>query len=222
MAHLTAAYFKFFDELAKNNNKEWFDNNKKRYEQDVKLPFRELVQAVIDKLAKDFPDINRDAAKSIFRINRDIRFSKDKSPYKVHLGALLCKKGTKDKEDPGYYLHIGADDMMIGGGAYFVPKEALKNLRQEIYYNNKAFEKLLNDKAFKDTFGTITGEKNKIIEPDYKAFSAEQPLIMNKQFWFNRKLTRKEATTEGFDKVLYNYFKAGKKMNEFLSEAMKG
>lgn len=222
MAHLSSAYFKFFDELSKNNNKEWFDANKKRYEEDVKKPFRALVEAVIEKLVKDFPEINRDASKSIFRINRDIRFSKDKSPYKVHLGALLCPKGTKDMEDPGFYLHIGADDMMIGGGAYFVPKQGLKNIRQEIYYNNKDFVKLLNDKAFKETYGTITGEKNKIIDAEYKEFATEQPLIMNKQFWYNRKLTKKEATTEGFDKVLYNYFKAGIKMNSWLREAMKG
>lgn len=222
MAHLSAAYFKFFDELGKNNNKEWFDKNKKRYEEDVKKPFRALVEAVSDRLSKDIPDINRDPSKAIFRINRDIRFSKDKSPYKVHLGAMLCPKGTKDSEYPGYYLHLGADEIMIGGGAYFVPKEALQKIRQEIYYNNKAFEKLLNDKAFKETFGTIAGEKNKIIDADYKAFSKEQPLIMNKQFWYNRKLTKKEATTEGFDKVLYNYYKAGKKMNDFLLEAMKG
>ena len=81
MKYINPAFFKFFDHLSKNNNKDWFDANRSTYEEEVKKPFRKLVEDLTEKLAKDLPEINREASKSIFRITRDIRFALDKSPY---------------------------------------------------------------------------------------------------------------------------------------------
>lgn len=220
MAHLTPAYFKFFDELKKNNNKEWFDKNRERYENDVKKPFRKLVEDLTERLSKDLPELNRDVSKAVFRINRDIRFAKDKSPYKINMAAVFSRKGTKDESYPGFYLHIGADEIMLGGGKYFCSKEDIAAIRQEIYYNHAAFKKVVNDRAFKEKFGTLQGDKSKVLEPDYKEFSRQEALIANKQFWFYTNLTRKEVTTENFDKLAYNYFKSAFKLNRFLWEAV--
>jgi uncharacterized protein (TIGR02453 family) len=220
MKYLNKEYFKFFDGLTKNNNKDWFEKNRATYENEVKKPFRELTQALTDKLAKDVPELNRDITKAIFRINRDIRFAKDKSPYKVHMAAVFSRTGTKDQEFPGFYIHIGADDIMVGGGKYFTTKEDLSKIRQEIYYNNTAFKKLLNDKAFKEKFKTLDGEKSKVLDPDYKAFLTEQPLIANKQFWYWARFTREQATGDKFDTLVLSYFKAGMKMNNFLWQAI--
>lgn len=221
MNYLSPKYFKFFDELSKNNNREWFEKNRPTYENEVKKPFRKLVEDVTEKLAKDLPEINRDAGKAIFRINRDIRFSKDKSPYKVNMAAVFSRTGTKDQDYPGFYMHFGADEIMVGGGKYFCSKEEIAKIRQEIYYNNADFKKLLNDKAFKEKFGTLKGDKNKVLEPDYKEFAKEQPLIANKQFWYYANLTRKDVTGDKLDSLVYSYFKAAYKMNRFLMEATK-
>lgn len=221
MNYFNPKFFKFFDELKKNNNREWFEKNRPTYENEVKKPFRKLVEDVTEKLAKDLPEINRDAGKAIFRVNRDIRFSKDKSPYKVNMAAVFSRTGTKDQDYPGFYMHFGADEIMVGGGKYFCTKEEIAKIRQEIYYNNADFKKLLNDKPFKEKFGTLQGDKNKVLEPDYKEFAKEQPLIANKQFWYYANLTRKDVTGDKLDSLVYSYFKAAYKMNRFLMEATK-
>jgi len=220
MKYLNPAFFKFLDGLAKNNNKEWFDQNRATYEEEVKKPFRNLVEALTEKLAKDLPEINREVSKSIFRINRDIRFAKDKSPYKNHVAAVFSRKGTQDLDYPGFYIHFGSKEIRVGGGKYDVSKEQLAKIRQEIFYNNKAFNKLLNEKNFAEKFHTLSGDTSKILPPDYKEFAKEQPLIANKQFWYMADLTRKEALGDNIDTILLSYMKAGLKMNKFLWEAM--
>jgi len=222
MKYFTSAFFKFFDELEKNNNKEWFEKNRPRYENDVKAPFKKLVTDLNEKLLKDFPDLNREIHKNIFRINRDIRFSKDKSPYKNNVAAVFSRKGTQDIDYPGFYIHIGSKDLMVGGGKYEVSKEQLQKIRQEIYYNNNSFKKILNDKSFKEKFKTLDGDKNKVLPPEYKEFAKEQPFIANKQFWYHAKLTRSDTTGDKLDILLLSYFKAGMKMNKFLLEAITG
>jgi uncharacterized protein (TIGR02453 family) len=172
MSHFTPAFFKFFEKLEKNNNKEWFDANRDIYETEVKAPFKKFVTHILNELAKDQPDILKDASKSIFRINRDIRFSKDKSPYKNHVGAVFSRSGTKDSR-PGYYLHLGAKEIFIGGGMYEVDKEKLEKVRQEIFYNPDVFKKIITEKSFKTYYGTVQGEKNKVLTPEYKEFAKE-------------------------------------------------
>ena len=152
MQYFTNKFFKFFDELQKNNNKEWFEKNRAVYETEVKQPFRKLVEDLTENLAKDYPETNRNASKAIFRINRDIRFSKDKSPYKLNVGASFNKTGTKDFETPGFYVGIGADEIGVGGGKYFCSKEDVAKIRQEIYYNHDKFKKILTAKSFKEKY----------------------------------------------------------------------
>ena len=219
MSHFSTAFFKFFDQLGKNNNKEWFDVNRSTYEKEVKEPFKKFVTLILTELAKDQPDILKDASKSIFRINRDIRFSKDKSLYKDHVGAVFSRSGTKDTR-PGYYLHLGAKEIFIGGGVYQVEKEQLEKIRQEIYYNNDAFKKIINEKNFKTYYGTVQGEANKILTPDYKEFAKEQPLIANKQFYYMAKLRKEDVLDKNFDKTVLKYFKAASKFNEFMMHAI--
>ncbi len=220
MKYFTSAFFKFFDELEKNNNKEWFDKNRERYENNVKAPFKKLVTDINEQLLKELPDLNREIHKNIFRINRDIRFSKDKSPYKNNVAAVFSRKGTQDIDYPGFYLHIGSKEILVGGGKYEVSKEQLAKIRQEIYYNNAGFKKILNDKAFKEKYKALDGDKNKVLPPDYKEFEKEQPYIANKQFWYHANLTRKDITGDNLDKLVLSYYKAGMKMNKFLLEAI--
>lgn len=218
MSFFTPAFFKFFEQLEKNNNKEWFEANRKTYENEVKAPFKKFVTHIINELAKDQPDLLRDASKCIFRINRDIRFSKDKSPYKNNVAAVFNRSGTKDMR-PGYYLHIGAKELFIGGGMYMLDKEQIEKVRQEIYYNADEFKKIISEKSFKSLY-TVEGEKNKVLSPDYKEFAKEQPLIANKQFYFHGNLTREDILSKDLDKRVLKYFRAGAAFNDFLMRAI--
>jgi uncharacterized protein (TIGR02453 family) len=220
MKYFSNSFFKFFDELTKNNNKEWFEKNRPVYESEIKAPFRKLVEDLTEKLSKDFPEVNRDATKAIFRINRDVRFAKDKSPYKNNVAAIFSRNGKKDEEYPGFYIHFGSKELMIGGGKYFCSKEDVAKIRQEIYYNNNEFKKILNDSSFKTKFKTLAGDKSKILDPEYKEFTKEQPLVANKNFWYHANLTRKDITSDKLDTLVLSYFKAGLKVNRFLWEAI--
>ncbi len=220
MALLTTQSIKFLRDLKKNNNREWFHENKKRYESDLKKPFHEFVQAVIDGLQKFDPDIQIEPKQAIFRINRDIRFSKDKSPYKTHVGALISAKGRKDKGYPGYYVHLEGGQLMLGGGAYFLDKEPLYALRQKIMTEGKRFEKLLKTKSFKDKFGTLKGDVNKRIPKEFAEAAEAQPLIFNKQFYYMSEHKPDLALDKAGVKNALAYFKAGKIMNDFFIEAI--
>ena len=102
MAYFTKDFIDFFKELAANNKKEWFDSNRQRYEKSVKQPFAEFVQEMIDRIQPDGPAVYISTKDAIFRINRDIRFSNDKTPYKTYMAALVSAKGKKDKGTPGF------------------------------------------------------------------------------------------------------------------------
>lgn len=218
---LTNHYFRFFDELSANNNKPWFDANRERYEEEVKKPFKRLVELLIEQLSDSIPDINRNASKAIFRINRDIRFSKNKEPYKINMAAVFGPGGTTDHKHPSFYIHFGADEIMVGGGKYFCEKEEVAKIRQEIFYNHTQFKEIIEAPSFKKYFKTVQGEKNKVLEPDYRDFAKEEPLIANKQFWYYSPLTRKQVTAAGLDGLLMEYMMAGLDFNRFLAGAIE-
>ena len=124
----------FFRELAQNNEKPWFETNKERYEKSVMAPARSLVAVLGDRLTKVYPGINADARvnRSIFRIYRDTRFSRDKSPYKTHLGILLWEGPGKKMECPGFYVHVEAERIMLAGGLYMFSRDQLGPYRDAV------------------------------------------------------------------------------------------
>lgn len=219
MAFLSKAYFDFFDELESNNNKEWFDVHRAEYEHNVKQPFKELTTFLIEEISRFDNTVTRDVSKCIFRINKDVRFSKDKSPYKLNMAAVFGENGKKT-EKPSYYIHIGNKELFIGGGMYAVSKEDLNKIRQEIFYNSGEFAAVLNKAEFKKYFGEIQGEKNKIVPEEYREFLKKQPYIANKQFYTGAVLSREQVTAEGFEQKVIDYFKAVKPLNDFLLEAI--
>ena len=223
MAIITKPYFDFFEELAHNNNRDWFLANKKRYEKDAKEPFLRLVEAIVAALDSTEPDLSLIPSKQmLFRINRDVRFSKDKRPYKEHLSASLARFGTKDKLYPGHYLQLSAGESMMAGGAYFFEEKPMLNkVRQFIADNPERFTELIDNQAFKSKWGTIRGEKNKRLPNSDLMEAAEfQPIIFNNQFYWSANLTAEMALKDNFPDVLASYFEAAQPLNEFLKEAM--
>lgn len=149
----------FLSALKTNNNKEWMDAHRGEYLQ-AKVDFEALVNILLQNLQAIDPGLNGLTAKDcIFRINRDIRFSKDKSPYKHNFGASIAEGGKKSL-NAGYYLHIQpGNESFVGGGLYMPPGEQLKKIRQEIDYNAPELFEIVTTKDFEQAYGRIQGEK---------------------------------------------------------------
>ena len=149
----------FFSELAANNHREWFMDNKKRYDA-IREEFIELTAQVIDELSPLDPTIgNPDPRKCLYRINRDLRFTPDKRPYKTHISFFLSSYGIKRSGEAGYYLQIGEEEYGLkgngglGGGIFMPDKEKLAAIRQEIFYNTDEFLAIINNKEYRHFFG---------------------------------------------------------------------
>ncbi len=166
MPHFDKQFLEFFKELGKNNNRDWFLAHKKQYDESVRGPFVAFVQDLMDRVSESEGPIPGEAKDAIFRLNRDIRFSKDKTPYKNHMAALISSGGKKDKTTPGLYLQASAEDLRIYSGAHLLEKDQLQNVRNHIASNLKEFEKLITGKLFTERFGQILGERTNGYRPN--------------------------------------------------------
>jgi len=172
---LQPATLKFLKDLKKNNNKPWFDLNRKRYEE-AKADFANLVQQVIDAHSKKDKTISALKAKDcMFRINRDVRFSKDKSPYKTNFGASINKGGKKAFSTAGYYFHLEPGQCFVGGGIYQPMPDELKKVRQEIDYNFKDFKKIIQSKKFKALYSDLSKSKEYSLSRVPKGYETDNP-----------------------------------------------
>jgi uncharacterized protein (TIGR02453 family) len=222
MSYFTPEFLKFFRGLKKNNSKAWFDANKEWYETAIKKPFALFVEEIIARIRAEDAALTISAKEAIFRLNRDIRFSKDKRPYKEHMAANISPAGRANHEEPGFYLQFGPEQVMLGGGAYMVEKENLHKIRQAIVKQLDEFDALLKDKKFKQKFGTLQGEKNKVLPAALKEYAAKQPLVANKQFYYMAELEAETILKKNLPELVMQYYHAGKAMNAFLKRAMKG
>lgn len=219
MQYFNPDFLEFFKELAENNNKEWFDANRKRYEKEVKEPFTKFVEEMLHRIQKIDNDVFIRPMDAIFRINKDIRFSKDKSPYKVQMSANISKYGKKDKSYPGFYFELKPNDVMIYGGVYMVEKDMLERIRYFIAENHEEFKKVYSGKDFVEKYGTIQGEKNIRIPENFKDIVIVEPLIANKQFYYGAALNEELVLQAFLPDVLMEYYSAGKEVKDFLSRA---
>ncbi len=219
MSFFSQDYLDFFIELAGNNNKDWFDLNRKRYEENIKKPFHNFTQHLINEIAKSdasFKDL--EAKNCIFRINRDIRFSKDKAPYKMMCSAVITPGGKKSKAINGVYFELGPEHVRAFGGVYEVDKEGLETLREGIADNLEEFKKLYSSKKFKSTFGEIRGEKNKVLPSHLKEIAENESLIYNKQFYFFAEFPAQSVTSQDLDKIILECYEAGKPIEAFFNQ----
>ncbi|MFN0032873.1 MAG: DUF2461 domain-containing protein [Flavobacteriales bacterium] len=221
MKYFTPDFLQFFKDLAAHNDRDWFQANKKRYETSVKKPFEIFVTDLIKELAKTDKALNVKPSPVIFRINRDIRFSKDKSPYKLHMSAAVSSDGRKgDASAPGIYVELGPEKFAMAGGIYTLEKDLLQNIRQAIARDTKSFMKALDDKTFRKMWGDIQGEKNKVLPPELKAAAEKCPYIYNKQFYYWVELDSKLILGEKLLTTVLEYNKAAAPMKSFLEKAI--
>jgi uncharacterized protein (TIGR02453 family) len=215
---LTEAYYEFFIELALNNQKSWFDVNRARYEADVKKPFLAFVTQLLDKVAAvDSRFAGIDAKSCIFRINKDIRFSKDKTPYKLHCSAAIQLGGRKEMSAGGMYLEFGPEHCGIYSGIYMPEREELQLIRERIAGNLEVFSGVIGASDFVKYFGEVRGEKNKRLPSDLVAAAAEQSLIYNKQFYVQHTMDAELTMAENFDEYVIKVWRASEAYNRFIS-----
>ena len=222
MPHFDPDFLQFFKDLAANNNREWFTANKKRYDTIVKKPFEIFITDLIDKVKKDDPTVQIEAKDAIFRIYRDIRFSKDKTPYKIQVSAIVSPGGRKDMLTPGMYLELGPEHVRVYGGVYMPEKNDLFNIRSYIVAHNDEFNTLIKDKKFIEMYGEVRGEKNKIIPKEFKDAAVVQPLLYNKQLYYFGQMEPEVVLSKDLLNRIYAYYEAAKPMKKFLMKAIKG
>lgn len=172
---LQPSTMRFLKQLRKHNDRIWFHENRAAYEA-ARSDFATLVTELIAKLGKTDPGLRGLQAKdTLFRINRDTRFSKDKSPYKVNFGASISAGGKKISL-PGYYLHIEPGNRSFSAGGFYMPgPEALAAIRQEIDYNLAAFEKVLKSASFRKYFSGL--DEVDVMKTAPKGYKADNPAI---------------------------------------------
>ena len=220
MQYFTEDYLNFFKELRKNNNRDWFHKQKKRYEVSVKNPFTHFITAVIEEIQKQ-QTLNADAKDCILRINRDIRFSKDKTPYNLHQTAFVSSGGRKNKSIPGIFLRLSADMVGIMGGCYGPDKDQLVAIRKAIMQDGKPLHKIISSTSFKDKFGEVRGDKMKRIPKEYQPAAEDDPLIIHKQFYVMAEEDPAIITSENLLKIIMDYNQVLRPFNDYLVKAIQ-
>lgn len=206
---------KFLSQLSKNNSKEWFDTHRSEYEQ-LRKQWLAFAQQMINKTATlDKHVAILEPKQCIFRINRDIRFSKNKQPYKTNFGLSLSKTAKRD-DFCGYYLHVEPGKSFAAVGSYMPQPPILAAIRQEIDYQAEAFEKIVQSRSFVKTFGKLDGEQLTRPPKGYDADNAAIEWLKYKSFVGTTPLTDTDLCDKNFEKKLLNIFETGKPLTDFL------
>lgn len=220
--YFTKDFNQFFIELAPNNNKDWFDIHRERYYKSVKFPFEKFVQDLITSVQKSDKEIKVGPKDCIFRINRDIRFAKDKIPYKMNTSALISPNGRKDMMAPGFYFEFGPEKIAVYGGLYMLDSASLLRVRNYIAKHLNEFNKLISDKQFVKTFGHLQGETSSRINKELKPAAEKQPLLMQKQFYFGTETSASKIASADILKTMLEYYKIAQPLNLFFRKAIGG
>ncbi|MEM1339419.1 MAG: DUF2461 domain-containing protein [Bacteroidota bacterium] len=217
---ITERFSVFFKGLEQHNTKQWFHANTKAYATDVKAPFLRLLDEILPNLVDWDPRILPDPKKALFRINRDIRFTKDKSPYTTILKAG-CAPGGRKSELPGYYLGIDAANVHVGGGLFMLQPSKLKKVRLHIAAHPGRLRKIVASSEFKETFGRLQGEKSKRLEKTLLPAAEKTDLIYHKQFYaFTEFPLAPFYGSDALTDAILEHLQIIKPLNDYLNEAL--
>jgi uncharacterized protein (TIGR02453 family) len=212
---------KFLKALAKNNDRVWFEKNKAKY-----LEAKDQFDQFVAKLTHDLTDFDQslaglDPKKITFRIYRDVRFSKNKLPYKSNMSAGISPRG-KMVDEPGVYLHIQpGNKSFVAAGLWMPQPEPLGKIRQEIDYNSAVLTKIMTDKKFKKMYGAF--ETEYALKNIPKGYEKDHPMaewLKLKSFVVSHYFTDEEVKSKNFMKTVIDRYKTAKPLNDFLKEAI--
>ncbi|MPT30329.1 MAG: DUF2461 domain-containing protein [Chryseobacterium sp.] len=209
----------FLSTLEINNNRDWFNENKNLY-----LQAKENVENVINEIISGVSEFDKsverlEARNCIFRIYKDTRFSKDKTPYKTNIGASLVEKGPKTLNNAGYYVHLEPGKSFLAGGVYMTEPKNLKAIREKISSEGEDFLKILNKKSFRDNL-ELQGDRLVKVP---QGFDKENPMgdyLKFKQFTVFHPLSDEDVLDENFAKNVVKLFKEIYPFNQFLNDAI--
>lgn len=213
----------FLKNIKLNNNKPWFEEHKSQY-----LSARENMEQFVADLLHLFPTIDSEIhslkpSDCLFRIYRDVRFSKDKTPYKINMSAAFHKGGKKSGYG-GYYIHIQpGGNSFIGGGLWSPSAENVKKVRQEIDYNWPEFESIIHSKHFQKTFGTLERDKDQVLQNPPRGYEKDHPAIeyLKLKSWVvSQNISDKELMKNGVLKQIATSFKTLSPFLHFLNRAL--
>lgn len=205
--------FDFFKSLGKNNNREWFNEHKSEFKS-LETDIKNFYNTVLENL-KEHDDVDK---LKLFRIYRDIRFSKDKTPYKTHFGGSFHRK--KPSLRGGYYLHISPGDSFIATGFWEPNKDDLFRIRKEFEIDDSQIRKIISRKKFKEIWGDFVGDELKTAP---KGFDKEHPaidLIRKKQYIFTKKFDDKEVVSSDFLDKIDGAFKTIRPYFDYMSDVL--
>ena len=213
---------KFLSQLKKNNNKPWFDDHRAQYEA-ARIDFSNFIQLVIDALQKrDTTITGLNSKDCLFRINRDIRFSKDKTPYKSNFGASI-KRGGRKSGFAGYYFHLEPGHSFIGGGLWMPEAQPLKNVRQEIDYNWDEFQEILKEKNFKKIYGGLYTGSDVSLSTMPKSYEKDNPAadyLKLKSFIAETKISDEELTKATLHRKTIAAYEALQPLLNFINRSI--
>jgi uncharacterized protein (TIGR02453 family) len=217
---ITKATFEFLTRLKENNTREWFQENKKDYER-AKKEVESFIAKLISELSILDPSIQSpDVKDCLFRIYKDVRFSKDKSPYKTNFGAFIGKGGRKTTF-PGYYIHMEPGESFIAGGVYQPQPDVLKMMRNEIYFNAQEFRKILESKEFVKYFGKLDEfDKMKKAPREYPADFPDVELLKYRSIIVSQNIPDEKVLSESYDKYVLEVARAMQPLHAFLLRAI--
>lgn len=210
----------FLKQLKVNNNKEWMDANRKQYEA-AKFDFEQFVTKILEGISVFDPSLSDLTAKQcIFRVNRDIRFSENKAPYKSNFGASFSKGGKKSPS-AGYYVHLEPGSSFVGGGCWMPPADMLKNIRQEIDYDLKTFKKIIDQKDFKNLYPVIDGERLKKAPQGYDVENPAIDFLRLKSFTVGHAVKDADFLGKNAVKDIVHSLKVMKPFVDFLNRSVE-
>ena len=210
----------FFSSLQRNNRREWFQPRKAIFESTMKQPMRELVVAVNSAMKSFAPDYVTDPDKAIYRIYRDTRFSKDKTPYKDHLAASFSRRG--DKAGAGFYFAVSHKEVAIGGGIYMPEPETLRAMRHHVAERHEEYRKIAGARAVRQLFTAVQGEQLSRVPKGYASEHPAADILRMKQYLLYVELPPDLATTPALYIEVVKHFRAMTPFVEFLNTPLRG
>jgi uncharacterized protein (TIGR02453 family) len=211
------AGMQFFRSLARNNRREWFQPRKHIYEEQVKAPMAELVTALNAEMIRFAPDHVMEPAKAIYRIYRDTRFSKDKTPYKTHVAAVFPRRGTEKHGGAGLYFSVAAHEIEVAGGVYMPGPDALLSIRSHLAEHHEDFIRIVKSRKLRALMGEMHGEQLTRVPKGFPCDHPAADLLRHKQWLFYVMLDPALATTPKLLPEVRNRFEAMMPFLEFLN-----
>jgi uncharacterized protein (TIGR02453 family) len=214
------AGMQFFRSLARNNRREWFQPRKHIYEEQVKAPMAELVTALNAEMMRFAPDHVMEPAKAIYRIYRDTRFSKDKTPYKTHIAAIFPRRGTEKHGGAGLYFSVAAHEIEVAGGVYMPGPEALLAIRSHLAEHHEDFSRIVKSRKLRTLMGEMHGEQLSRVPKGFPSDHPAADLLRYKQWLFYVTLDPALATTPKLLPEIRNRFEAMMPFLEVLNKPL--